>query len=385
MDTPPRLSRKSGCYTHLPPHPALAGKDGAGTGSAGPSPTLSPATRGLGGPITPPMCCGDQRAQPGPRPRPPPSSAQGPRAAWDSEARGSHRPLPAHVTSGSPASSLRSSAGSGDPATLARGGGRGRDLHRDVARAAPDTAPRAPGRRPTPREARAAPRSGPQAVHRPSRYGRGRGAPAPASPLPAGPVCSRPAAPARPRGRLTALVSARRRARSSRDTARTPDMSARHSAVPPTPAPGRACAARRRPGPRGAPGHCACADRSRGGGAGRPRPALAAGVGAGTRAAGGGGACGRPRGGEGPMTRPGSGLAPGLGVFADAPDFTCGPGSVVFRVCVSARDRKPFVDGSGVESRGGRECVPCAPCSPRDRGFLNAFSRGCAQHDVELC
>lgn len=55
------------------------------------------------------------------------------------------------------------------------------------------------------------------------------------------------------------------------------------------------------------------------------------------------------------MNRPGSGSAPGLGVFANAPDFTCDPGSVVFRVSVSARDRKPFVEGSGVESRSGSD------------------------------
>lgn len=55
------------------------------------------------------------------------------------------------------------------------------------------------------------------------------------------------------------------------------------------------------------------------------------------------------------MTRPGSGSAPGLGVFANAPDFTCDPGSVIFRVCVSAGDRKPFVEGSGVESSSGSD------------------------------
>lgn len=233
----------------------------------------------------------------GPNPGRRPASAQGLRAVWDSEVRGSQRPLPAHVTWGSPASSPRSSAGSRDPATLARGGERGRDLHRDVARPAPATAPRARGRRQTPREARAPPRTGPQAFHRPSRLRTGARGPGVRFAPARGVHLFPPARSSRPRGRLTALVSARRRARSSRDTARTPDMSARHSALPATPAPGRACAARRQPGQQGAPGLCACAERSRAGGPGRPRPALPArGSVRGTRAGGRGGACGRPRG-----------------------------------------------------------------------------------------
>lgn len=60
-------------------------------------------------------------------------------------------------------------------------------------------------------------RSGPQAFHRPSRLPTGAQEPAPPR-----------SAPARQRCRLTALVSARRWARSSRHTARTRDMSALH-------------------------------------------------------------------------------------------------------------------------------------------------------------
>lgn len=58
-----------------------------------------------------------------------------------------------------------------------------------------------------------------------------------------------PPRPAHPRHRLTALVSARRRAPNSRDTARTPDISVLQMAVPPAPAPDCACASSRaRPG-----------------------------------------------------------------------------------------------------------------------------------------
>lgn len=93
-----------------------------------------------------------------------------------------------------------------------------------------------------------------------------------------------------PRRRLTALVSARRRAPNSRDTARTPDMSVLLLAVPPAPASDCACASSRaRPGrwdsapahhgttPAGGEGHCACAQDPRtvalrGFGAPRSRP-----------------------------------------------------------------------------------------------------------------
>lgn len=99
-------------------------RNGAGTGAAGPNPILSPATRGLGGPIAPPMSCGDQRgslvsgrrrAQPRPRPRPP--SRLCPRSTRALGFRGPGQPqaAAAHVTLGSPASSPRSSAGTRRP------------------------------------------------------------------------------------------------------------------------------------------------------------------------------------------------------------------------------------------------------------------------------
>lgn len=189
-----------------PTHPALGVKDGAGTGSAGPNPTLSPATRGLGGPITPPMCCGDQRdslvtgrqrAQPRPRLRPP--SRLCPRSAGGVGFRGPGQPQAATCPRdlGRPASSPRSSAGSRDRATLARGGARGRDLHRDGARPASDTARRAPGRRPAPREARAPPRSGPQAFRRPCGLRTGARGPG-VRPAPARGVLLFPRGPPRP-------------------------------------------------------------------------------------------------------------------------------------------------------------------------------------------
>lgn len=107
-------------------------------------------------------------------------------------------------------------------------------------------------RRPTPASA---PRLARAPAHRPSpaRPGWARG-PGDRSAT----ACGARLLPTGPQCRLTALVSARRLARGSRDNTRTTDMSALRSAVPPTPAPRRACAPRRDPGG-GAWGHRACA------------------------------------------------------------------------------------------------------------------------------